>query len=182
MILSATTAQCGGVLAPSSETPSPPMDAQVLASLSFSGGGLGLASAHRVRTAAHFASWADSLNMVRKRHHHIAATMIRNLEVVTSRSFQFVRDCKDVVVDAGLDVPSLKDLSVAASSGGGRVGAQRTQVWVATTGVKADGEKFVSDHLWPSFDNAQRALMRSQCGPLASAALTALLTFQGHQD
>ena len=25
-------------------------------------------------------------------------------------------------------------------------------------------EKFVSDHLWPRFDNAQRALMRSQCG------------------
>ena len=68
-------------------TPSAPMDAQVLASLSFSGGGLGLASAHRVRTAAHFASWADSLIMVRKRHPHIAATMIRNLEVGTSPSF-----------------------------------------------------------------------------------------------
>ena len=38
-------------------TPSAPVDAQVLASLSFSSGGLGLASAHRVRTAAHFASW-----------------------------------------------------------------------------------------------------------------------------
>ena len=50
-------------------TPSAPMDAQVLASLSFSGGGLGLASAHWVHTAAHFASWADSLMMVRKRHH-----------------------------------------------------------------------------------------------------------------
>ena len=51
-------------------------------------GGLFLASAHRVRTTAHFASWADSLIMVRKRHPHIAATMIRNLEVETSPSFQ----------------------------------------------------------------------------------------------
>ena len=40
------------------------MDAQVL------GGGLGFASAHRVRTASHFASWPDSLIMVRKRHSH----------------------------------------------------------------------------------------------------------------
>ena len=35
---------------------------------------------------------------------------------------------------------------------------------------------FVSHHLWPRFDNAQRALMTSQYGPLASAALTALPT------
>ena len=57
-------------------------------------GGLGLASAHRMRTAAHFASWADSLNVVRKRHPHIAATMIRNLEAGTSPSVQLVLDCK----------------------------------------------------------------------------------------
>ena len=36
-------------------------------------------------------------------------------------------------------------------------------------------KNFVSDHLWPRFDNA-RALMRSQYGPLASTALTALPT------
>ena len=38
--------------------------------------------------------------------------MIRNLEVGTSPSFQLVRDCKDVVVVAGLDVPSWNDLSL----------------------------------------------------------------------
>ena len=65
---------------------------------------------------------------------------------------------------------------VATSSGGGRVGAEPTKVWVATTGVKADGEKIVSDHLWPRFDNVRRALVGSQRGPLASAALTALPT------
>ena len=74
-------------------TPSAPMDAQVLASLSFSGGCLGLASAHRVRTAAHFASCADRLIMVRKRHPHIAATMIRNLVVGTSRTRSRLQKC-----------------------------------------------------------------------------------------
>ena len=33
-----------------------------------SAGGLGLASAHRVRVASHWASWADCILMVRRRH------------------------------------------------------------------------------------------------------------------
>ena len=62
--------------------------------LVFLGRGLGLASAHRVRTAADFASWVDSLIMVRKRHPQIAATMVRNLEVgpvQVSNSFEIAR-------------------------------------------------------------------------------------------
>ena len=53
-------------------TPSAPDGAQVIATLASSAGGLGLSSAHRVRIAAHFASWADALRMVRKRHPVIA--------------------------------------------------------------------------------------------------------------
>ena len=71
-------------------TPSVPEDAKVLASLSFSSGGLGLASAFRVPRTAHFASWADNLQMVRKRHPYIAATMIRNLEAGTTPTFEVV--------------------------------------------------------------------------------------------
>ena len=67
---------------------SAPEEAQVLASLSFSNGGLRLAGAHRVRTASPFSpNWADSIKMVRKRHPHIAATMIRNLEVGDQSKF-----------------------------------------------------------------------------------------------
>ena len=43
-------------------------------------GGLGLASAVRVRAAAHWASWADCLRMVRKRHPSVADTMVLGLE------------------------------------------------------------------------------------------------------
>ena len=72
----------------------------------------------------------DQSDSGEERHPHIAATMIRNLEVGTSPNFQLVRDCKDMVV-----------ARCATSSGGGRVGAQPTQVWVATTGVKIDGKE-----------------------------------------
>ena len=152
-----------------------PEDGQVLASESFSTGGLGLASAHRVRTAAHFASWADSLNMVRKRHPHIAATMIRNLEVGTSPSFQLVREWKDVVVDAGLDVPSWNDLSLPRPVEEAELEPNQPKFGWQQQASRME-KKFVSDHIWSRFDNAQRALMRSQCGPLASASLTALPT------
>ena len=136
----------------------------------------GLASAHRVRTAAHFASWADSLTMVSKRHPHIAATMIRNLEVGTSPSFQLVRDCKDEVVVAGLDVPSWNDLSLPRPVEEAELEPNQPEFGWQQQASKQMEKKFVSDHLWPRFDNAQRALMRSQCGPLASASLTALPT------
>ena len=52
-----------------------------LSTLSPSAGGLGLASAVRVRPAAHWSSWADSFHMVRQRHAAIAERMVVGLEV-----------------------------------------------------------------------------------------------------
>ena len=49
-------------------TPNAPSGARTLATLALSAGGLGLGSAVRVRHAAHWASWADSLLMARPRH------------------------------------------------------------------------------------------------------------------
>ena len=49
-------------------TPNASTAAHTLSTLSLSAGGLGLASAVRVRPAAHWSSWADSLRMVRQRH------------------------------------------------------------------------------------------------------------------
>ena len=36
--------------------------------------------------------------------------------------------------------------------------------------------KFISDALWPTLSAQERALMRSQCGPLSSVAFTAFPT------
>ena len=52
----------------------------VFSTLLLSAGGLGLVSAVRVRAAAHWASWADSLRMVRQRNPRTARLMIRQLE------------------------------------------------------------------------------------------------------
>ena len=157
-------------------TPSAPEDAKVLASLSFSSGGLGLASAFRVRRAAHFASRADSLQMVRKRHLHIAATMIRNLEAGTTPTFEVVRQCKDSVVAAGLEVPSWYDLSFPRVVELMELEPNQPKFGWQQQASRLLEKKFVADQLWPRWDNSQRALMRSQHGPLASAALTALPT------
>ena len=83
-------------------TPSAPDEALVIATLALSAGGLGLTSAQRVKGAAHFASWADCLRMVRDRHSFIAELMIRHLEEGTAPCFQAVRQCKDSVTAAGL--------------------------------------------------------------------------------
>ena len=94
-------------------TPSAPDGAQVIATLALSAGGLGLSSAHRVRSAAYFASWADSLRMVRKRHPIIAESMIRHLEVGGVPCFQAARQCREVVEEAGLVLPSWTELSLS---------------------------------------------------------------------
>ena len=76
-------------------TPSALDEAQLIAALALSAGGLGLTSAQRVKGAAHFASWADCLCMVRDKHPLVAELMIRHLEEGTPPCFQAVRQCKD---------------------------------------------------------------------------------------
>ena len=51
-----------------------------LASLPLSLGGLGLQSAQRVRHAAYWASWSDSLAMVEQRHPDVARVTVRSLQ------------------------------------------------------------------------------------------------------
>ena len=62
-------------------------------------------------SAAYFASWVDSLRMVRKRHPIIAESMIRHLEVGGVPCFQAARQCREVVDEAGLVLPSWTELS-----------------------------------------------------------------------
>ena len=51
-----------------------------LTQLPFSAGGLGLRSAVRLTPAASWASWADSLSMIRTRHPDLAAQIVTSLE------------------------------------------------------------------------------------------------------
>ena len=93
-------------------TPNAPAAARVLSTLALSAGGLGLVSAVRVRPAAHWASWADSLRMVRQRHPAIAERMVAGLEGDGPEAcFQSVRQCQQTVLEAGLEMPHWQELA-----------------------------------------------------------------------
>ena len=92
--------------------PNAPPEARVIATLALSAGGLGLVSAVRVRPAAHWASWADSLRMIRQRHPLIARLIIAGLEEDSPLPcFRSVRQCQQTLDDAGLEMPPWQELS-----------------------------------------------------------------------
>ena len=82
-----------------------------VASLPLSSGGLGLRSATRLRGAAHWASWADSLKMVFDRHPDIARRIVRGLEGHhPAPSIQAVLDCTSSLTRDGFRPPPWEDL------------------------------------------------------------------------
>ena len=95
--------------------------------------------------------------------------MIRHLEEGTAPCFQAVRQCNDSVTAAGLVVSFTppKDLE-----------DPRTQPTAARLAAEShQTEEGFSIHvMWPGLNDSRKALLRSQHGPLASAALTALPT------
>ena len=58
-------------------------------------GGLGLTNAVQTRVAPHWASWANSISMVRKRHPTIAHAMIKGIDR-NPPFFQSVKNCECV--------------------------------------------------------------------------------------
>ena len=80
-------------------------------SLALSAGGLGLTSARRTRTAAHWASWADCLRIVRQRHPDVAELMITHLQHGTAPCFRSVQECRRSLAEAGLQLPPWLELS-----------------------------------------------------------------------
>ena len=72
--------------------------------------GLDWESLQRVRHAAHWASWADSLRMVRARHPAVAERMIDGLQANAPVRFQSVKQCNQSVLDAGLEMPPWQEL------------------------------------------------------------------------
>ena len=94
----------------------------------------------------------------------IAESMIRHLEVGGVPCFQAARQCREVVEEAGLVLPSWMELSHSPTYHNTAGSRKPPDNWT----------KFVFDVVWPGLSDARRALLRSQHGPLASAALTAL--------
>ena len=83
--------------------------------LPLSTGGLGIQNATTALPAAQWASWADALEMIRKRHPGVAAEMITALDQGhSSPSIITVRDSKEWLEAAGFEMPSWEALAQGA--------------------------------------------------------------------
>ena len=155
-------------------SPGVPADAQVTASFPLSMGGLGLTSAVRSRVAAHWSSWADCIKMVRDRHPIVADLIMHGIDHHPALCFDAVRTCEhlwwklDWRSHLGERCQSLRQLARHIQNRMARslVGnTARTCLWK---------NRFASH--WTELSQPVKALWRSQRGPLASVALTALPT------
>ena len=157
--------------------PNAPPEARVIATLALSAGGLGLASAVRVRPAAHWASWADSLRMIRQRHPLIARLIIAGLEEDSPLPcFRSVRQCQQTLDDAGLEMPPWQELSESPPARDEDPEPNQPKFGWQQRATKKLEEQFKDEVVWPTLNDSSRALLRSQHGPLASAPFTALPT------
>ena len=153
---------------------------KVIASLPLSKGGLGLRSAVRLRFAAHWGSWADCLHTVKARHPMISGMMVRALASADrSPTIQAVLSCERTLRDSGFDAPNWEDLAEGArphqDESQEEEPNQPRHGWQKVASMHLES-KFISDALWPTLSAQERALMRSQCGPLSSVAFTAFPT------
>ena len=121
-------------------------------SLPLSKGGLGLRSAVRSREAAHWASWAGCLSMVQKRHPQVAGIIGGEMA-----SMNVARECVGSLADAGCVPPVPEDTGDPF---------QPRQGWQHFASNTVE-ELHLREAL-PALPPPQRALVRSQGGPLSS--------------
>ena len=150
------------------------------ASLPLALGGLGLRSASRSRQSAHWASWADTLPMVRSRHRATAEAFVEVLEKgVGPVSLVAAEDCRRNLTGVmGFEPPSWSSLCGGArpppppldDTSGWRTG------WQHEAASRVD-RHFRDSILMPRLDETAKALVRSQSGPMSGAALSAAPTY-----
>ena len=116
-----------------------PDDRWDLASLPLNLGGLGLRNASRTRAAAHWASWADCLAMVKARHPTVATAIVNALDHNhPGLHFQGARAAKERLSEAQFDAPDWQALADNVQEGKsslkmgqgshGKVGSARQRV------------------------------------------------------
>ena len=114
-----------------------------------------MVSAVRVRAAAHWASWADSLRMVRQRNPRTARLMIRQLEADDPVScFDAVNQCWRVLMDAGLAVPPWDELADTPPRREEEPEPSQPKMgWQQRDSRKLEA-KFIHDSVWPALDDS----------------------------
>ena len=96
-----------------------------------------------------------------------------------SPTIHAVLSCERTLCDSGFDAPNWEDLAEGASphqdESQEEEPNQPRHGWQKVASMHLES-KFISDALWPTLSAQERALMRSQCGPLSSVAFTAFPT------
>ena len=147
------------------------------ATLLLSLGGLGLRSAVRTSVPAHWASWADVLPMIRDRHPAVATMIVNALDGDTASP------CVGAVRRAAQDLAGVEDFEVPqwrALAAGLRPpprepeefepGSQRAG-WQHEASTRVERE-FRRSSVLNHMSRRDRALLRSQSGPVAGVALS----------
>ena len=112
--------------------------------------------------------------MIKDRHCDVAETIIEGIAHDQAPCFQAVRSCERALNDAGLS-PSWRDMSESPPRRESQPEPNGVKFgWQGAANMSVE-EQFHSRH-WEQLPPPDRALIRSQRGPLASAALTALPT------
>ena len=141
--------------------------------------GLWLRSARRISEAAYWASWADCLPMIQQRPPRIAALFVAQLSGQPHTTFlRAASEAPIHLARAGFVAPTWDALALDArppprepedvEPGGVRRGWQHS--------VASEVEKCARDEWFMRATDQVRALVRSQGGPGAGAALTAVPT------
>ena len=152
------------------------------AQLPLSMGGLGLGSAERLRHAAYWSSWADTVRALRKHQPGVLAALLRPLQDASANgtppSTRAAEQAARFLRSEGFSAPTwarLLEEDAAApaprttrSAPGARPGWQRA----ASKAI----DKRALEMLFNDIDPTSRALLLSQAGDAASCAFTALPT------
>ena len=156
-------------------TPGAPEAAQTTANFPMSMGGLGPTSAVRSRVAAYLLSCADCITMIKDRQPVVANMVIEGIDRDPAPCFQAVRSCERALHDEGLVTPTWREMSESPPESESQPEPNGPKFGWQHVANRSLEEQFHAAH-WEELPPPDRALMRSQRGPLASAALTALPT------
>ena len=141
----------------------PSLHAQATDSLQFSLGGLGLTSAVRGCLAAHWASWTDCLAMINNRHPEVGH--------INVRAFPASRPSRGLMNSSGgtWKFPRGRNLLKGHSQ-------KTTKLWSRVSHAMAGRKRltYVLRTVWPALDSTDRAMSRSQRGPLAATPFVSL--------
>ena len=137
-----------------------------------------MVAATRSRVPAQWASWADSLHTIHCRHPALADMMVRSLSEPTGfRHFDAAAFCREELCNRGYGAPDWKALLTAQPQG---LAARLPGVLaIPHEGWPRDASSFLEQlfldsALLPRVSQDDRALLRSQGGPLAALPCTAM--------